>query len=148
MFNPFRRPPDSVGAPPLVVPNSQMPERMSEKKAARPLLAAELPRAGHHPAADYASLCREGFARNPIAHRCVRLIAESAASVSLRVSDAAAARLAAPAAFRAMRRRGAARCFICVCLIRWRVATVSRRYMPRAKPLISIIAARFGPRRC
>ena len=93
MFNPFRRPPDSVGAPPLVVPNSQMPERMSEKKAARPLLAAELPRAGHHPAADYASLCREGFARNPIAHRCVRLIAESAASVSLRVSDAAAARL-------------------------------------------------------
>lgn len=29
---------------------------------------------------DYASLAREGFMRNPVAHRCVRMIAEAAAS--------------------------------------------------------------------
>jgi len=56
-------------------------------------LATSLPRHVQAPATNYASLCREGFARNPVAHRCVRLIAESAASVPLRVSDAAAARL-------------------------------------------------------
>ena len=30
---------------------------------------------------DYASLCREGFMRNPVAHRGVRMIAEAAASI-------------------------------------------------------------------
>ena len=80
MFNPFRR---SV-ADHKVVP---------EAKATRPLLAPHLPSSTHTPATNYTSLCREGFARNPVAHRCVRLIAESAASVPLRVSDAAAARL-------------------------------------------------------
>ncbi len=30
---------------------------------------------------DYAGLAREGFMRNPVAHRCVRLVAEAAASV-------------------------------------------------------------------
>ena len=30
---------------------------------------------------DFASLAREGFMRNPVAHRCVRLVAEAAASV-------------------------------------------------------------------
>lgn len=89
MFNPFRRPSDSVGASPLSVPEAQPPER----KAARSLLAAQLARTAHAPAVDYATLCREGFARNPIAHRCVRLIAESAASVPLKVSDPEAARI-------------------------------------------------------
>ena len=32
---------------------------------------------------DYASLAREGFARNPVAYRCIRMIAEAAASVPL-----------------------------------------------------------------
>jgi HK97 family phage portal protein len=32
---------------------------------------------------DYESLAREGFARNPVAYRCVRMIAEAAASVPL-----------------------------------------------------------------
>ena len=85
MFNPFRRPPAGrASAHAAAVP---------ERKAARPLLAAHFPRSAHTPAVNYTSLCREGFARNPVAHRCVRLIAESAASVPLRVSEPSAARL-------------------------------------------------------
>ncbi len=37
---------------------------------------------------DYAALAREGFAANPVVYRCVRMIAEAAASVPLRVADA------------------------------------------------------------
>ena len=84
MFNPFRRSADPIG-----VSNSQPPER----KAARPLLAAQLPRHSGSASQNYAALCRDGFARNPIAHRCVRLIAESAASVPLRSSDVRVAKL-------------------------------------------------------
>ena len=36
---------------------------------------------------DYASLARNGFERNVIAHRCIRLIAEAAASAPLRLYD-------------------------------------------------------------
>ena len=32
---------------------------------------------------DYATLAREGFMKNPVVHRCVRLIAEAAAAVPL-----------------------------------------------------------------
>ncbi len=84
MFNLFRRPPGL-----FAVPDAQPPER----KAARPLVAAQLPRRAGGLSQDYASLCRDGFARNPIAHRCVRLIAESAASVPLRSSDAQVTKL-------------------------------------------------------
>jgi len=84
MFNPFRRSADQK-----VVPANHI----NESKVARPLLASQLPRSAPTPASDYTSLCREGFARNPIAHRCVRLIAESAASVPMRVSEPSAARL-------------------------------------------------------
>jgi HK97 family phage portal protein len=38
-------------------------------------------------ARSFASLAQEGFARNPIVHRCVRLIAEGASRVPLRVDD-------------------------------------------------------------
>ena len=94
MFNPFRRPPDSVGASPFVVSDAQISHTQPpEQKTARPFIAAQLSSAVHPPAADYATLCREGFARNPIAHRCVRLIAESAASVRLKVSNEEAARV-------------------------------------------------------
>ena len=86
MFNPFRR-----SADPFVVPASL--SHPPERKAARPLLATHLPRTSGAPVQNYAALCREGFARNPIAHRCVRLIAESAASVPLRSSDARTAKL-------------------------------------------------------
>jgi phage portal protein BeeE len=85
MFNIFRRP----SADPFAMPEAHPPER----KAARPLLAAQLPRSSGGPAQDYASLCRDGFARNPIAHRCVRLIAESAASVPLHSPDARISKL-------------------------------------------------------
>ena len=39
---------------------------------------------------DYASLAREGFAQNPVVYRCVRMIAEAAASVPLMVCEAGA----------------------------------------------------------
>jgi len=89
MFNPFRRFADPFGVPDARPPANTPPER----KAARPLLAPHLPRSSGAPSQDYATLCRDGFARNPIAHRCVRLIAESAASVPLRSSDAQLSRL-------------------------------------------------------
>jgi HK97 family phage portal protein len=84
MFNPFRR-----SADPAAVASSDVPEA----KAARPLLATSLPPALSTPSHSYAALCRDGFTRNPIAHRCVRLIAESAASVPLRSSDERISRL-------------------------------------------------------
>ncbi len=86
MFNLFRR-----SAGPIAVAEPQ--PQPHEHKAARPLLATHLPRSVNASPKNYAALCREGFARNPIAHRCVRLIAESAASVPLRSSDARVARL-------------------------------------------------------
>lgn len=39
---------------------------------------------------DYAALAEEGFARNPVAYRCVRMVAEAAASVPLIVFDGGA----------------------------------------------------------
>jgi HK97 family phage portal protein len=36
---------------------------------------------------DYGALAREGFQRNAIAYRCVRMVAEAAASVALRLED-------------------------------------------------------------
>jgi phage portal protein BeeE len=36
---------------------------------------------------NFEALAREGFARNPVAYRCVRMIAEAAASVPLVVFD-------------------------------------------------------------
>ena len=84
MFHLFRRPAD-----PFAMRRSHPPE----SKASRPLLATHLPRRTTGPSYNYTALCREGFARNPIAHRCVRLIAESAASVPLRSDDVRAAKL-------------------------------------------------------
>jgi HK97 family phage portal protein len=77
MFTLFRR-----SADPIVVP-----ERKAENSPARPLIASQLRQGGTATSTDYATLCREGFARNPIVHRCVRLIAESAASVPLQTND-------------------------------------------------------------
>jgi len=84
MLNLFRR-----SADPIAVADADPPEA----KASRPLLATHLPRSAHAPSQNYAALCREGFTRNPIAHRCVRLIAESAASVPLRSLDTSTAKL-------------------------------------------------------
>ena len=90
MFNLFRR---SAGPIAVAEPQPQPQPQPHEHKAARPLLATHLPRSTNASSQNYAALCREGFARNPIAHRCVRLIAESAASVPLHSSDARVARL-------------------------------------------------------
>ncbi|ADZ71354.1 phage portal protein [Polymorphum gilvum] len=38
---------------------------------------------------DYAALAREGYARNPVVHRCVRMVAEAAASVPFLLYDGA-----------------------------------------------------------
>jgi HK97 family phage portal protein len=59
--------------------------------AAKPLIALHrLGRPAWTPR-DYASLARAGFEKNVIAYRCVRLVAEAAASAPLRVSEGGAA---------------------------------------------------------
>ncbi|MEM7728939.1 MAG: phage portal protein [Pseudomonadota bacterium] len=58
----------------------------AETKSA-PLVALELARQAAFTAPDFASLCREGFSRNPVVYRCVRMIAESAASVPFKGAD-------------------------------------------------------------
>ena len=56
--------------------------RAPEHKAMSPLIALTLPgRAPSWSPRDYASLVREGVMANAIAYRCVRMIAEAAASV-------------------------------------------------------------------
>lgn len=54
-----------------------------ETKSGAPLVAVELSRRASFTNPDFASLCREGYARNPIVYRCVRMIAEGCASVPL-----------------------------------------------------------------
>ncbi|WP_246164333.1 phage portal protein [Blastochloris sulfoviridis] len=60
--------------------------RVPERKASRvaSLIALEPGRPRWTPR-DYGALAREGYAANPVVHRCVRLIAEAAASVLWRV---------------------------------------------------------------
>ena len=60
----------------------------TKTSAAKPLIALNFGARTAWPARDYAALSREGFARNPIVHRCVRLIAEAAASTPLVVQAA------------------------------------------------------------
>lgn len=51
--------------------------------AATPLVALTLPGRAHWTSRDYSTLARQGFQKNAIVYRCIRLIAESAASVPL-----------------------------------------------------------------
>ncbi|MDE1186279.1 MAG: phage portal protein [Pantoea sp.] len=53
-----------------------------EQKATGALLALSTDARAHWTGRSYAALAREGFMKNPVAHRSVRLIAEAAASVS------------------------------------------------------------------
>ncbi|MEE2527053.1 phage portal protein [Hyphobacterium sp. HN65] len=57
----------------------------TKTSAAKPLIALALGSRPASPLRDYAALTREGFARNPIVHRCVRLIAGAAASTPLSI---------------------------------------------------------------
>lgn len=63
----------------------------TETKSAPPLIALQLSSGAHWTPRNFSALCREGFARNPIVYRCVRLIAEAAASVPLKVEGDEAA---------------------------------------------------------
>ena len=56
----------------------------SETKTAQPLVAVELSRRACFTAPDFGSQCREGYSKNPVVYRCVRMIAEASASVPLK----------------------------------------------------------------
>ena len=62
--------------------------RAPERKAA-PLIALSLTGAARWAPRNYASLAREGMLANPVVYRCVRLIAEGAASVPFLLYDGA-----------------------------------------------------------
>jgi len=57
----------------------------AKRSQARALAAVTLSGRAQWTPRDYESLAREGFAKNPVAYRCVRMIAEAAASVPLMV---------------------------------------------------------------
>ncbi|MBB5518083.1 phage portal protein [Amphiplicatus metriothermophilus] len=73
----------------LADPFRALRPRAAEKKAsaARPLIALAGPRAPVWTPRDYASLARAGFERNVVAYRCVRLVAEAAASAPLKIVE-------------------------------------------------------------
>lgn len=52
-----------------------------QAKMTNGFVALHMERSASWIARDYTSLAREGFMRNPVAHRCVRMIAEAASSV-------------------------------------------------------------------
>ncbi|MBK8458438.1 MAG: phage portal protein [Phyllobacteriaceae bacterium] len=55
--------------------------RVAERKDASGFIALQFAGEASWSSRDYAALAREGYMRNPVAHRAVRLIAESAASI-------------------------------------------------------------------
>lgn len=59
------------------------PQTETETKTAAPLAAVFSSRGGSWTSRSYAGLARDGYLRNPVGHRCVRLVAEAAASVPL-----------------------------------------------------------------
>jgi HK97 family phage portal protein len=73
-----------IGRTPVSAPSAMLAPAASETKSSSPLVALELSRRASFTAPDFGSLCREGFARNPVVYRCVRMIAESAASVPIK----------------------------------------------------------------
>ncbi len=58
----------------------------AETKTARAVVAWHAPGRPVWSGRDHAAFAREGYARNAVAHRCVRLVAESAASAPLKVT--------------------------------------------------------------
>jgi HK97 family phage portal protein len=61
-----------------------------ERKSAPPLIALSLGGQARWSPRDYASLARSGMLANPVVYRCVRMIAEGAASVPFLLYDGAA----------------------------------------------------------
>lgn len=72
-------------------------DRLRAPRAERKLMAWHMPGQPVWPMRQAAAFAREGYARNAVAYRCVRLIAEAAASAPLRLgpSDHPIARLLA-----------------------------------------------------
>ena len=68
------------------------------KPAAQPLVALQLSGRAHWSPRDYGGLVREGYQKNAVVYRCVRLISEAAASVPLCVRRDGACREGDPAA--------------------------------------------------
>jgi HK97 family phage portal protein len=68
-------------------PAGVVQEAHTEFKVAGPLLAYSTPGQAVWTPRDYGALAREGFQKNAIAYRCVRMVAEAAASVPLKVLD-------------------------------------------------------------
>ncbi|MEM8986578.1 MAG: phage portal protein, partial [Pseudomonadota bacterium] len=68
---------------------AKRPATAAETKAsaARPLIALHGTGAAAWTPRDYASLAREGYQKNVIAYRCIRMVAEAAASTPFAVSD-------------------------------------------------------------
>ncbi|MDI7861270.1 phage portal protein [Rhizobiaceae bacterium n13] len=64
---------------PWLGPAGRKPE--PETKAAAGFVSLSCELRAHWSGRSYGALAREGFMRNPVAHRCVRMIAEAAASV-------------------------------------------------------------------
>lgn len=64
-----------------------------EAKTAWPLALLSEPRAANWGARDAGALIRDGYLRNAVAYRCVRMVAEAAASIPLKTGHAGAAAL-------------------------------------------------------
>lgn len=58
------------------------PENTKSSTHTSPLIALQLANAARWSSRDYSGLAREGYQRNAVAYRCVRMIAEAAASVA------------------------------------------------------------------
>lgn len=67
--------------------------RTDEQKSAPALVALAHPGAAQWGARDAGALTRDGYLRNAIAHRCIRMVAEAAASVALTTRHDSAAKL-------------------------------------------------------
>lgn len=60
---------------------SAAPMRKAETKHSTGFVTLQMAQMASWVSRDYTSLAREGFMRNPVVHRCVRMLAEAAASV-------------------------------------------------------------------
>ncbi|MFN7055851.1 phage portal protein [Hyphomonas sp.] len=65
----------------------------AETKSAWPLIALSEPRAASWGSREPSALIRDGYLKNAVAYRCVRMVAEAASSIPLRTSHEGAARL-------------------------------------------------------
>ena len=63
----------------------QASDFLAKSQSERPLIALQLAQRAHWGQRDFAGLANAGFQTNAIAYRCVRLIAESAASIGLNI---------------------------------------------------------------